>query len=94
MIKVNCLKKVNSFLHKHPAMPLPNSTSPSEFTETLHDFFIGKIDNIRKEFSDTEVGCFDFDEAVISTTLSRFRLLDTNEVKSYDKKSLQTNLAV
>ena len=39
-------------------MILPNSTSPSEFTETLNDSFIGKIDNIRKEFSDTEVGCF------------------------------------
>ncbi len=79
-------KKVNSLLHKNQSLQLPNEVSASEFSDKLNNFFVDKIDKIRSEFPDTPTDCFGFDENVVESTLSTFRLLGVEDVKSMIKK--------
>ena len=79
-------KKVKTLLHKNDALQLPSSVTASEFSNDLNNFFVEKIEKIRNEFSDTQRNCFDFDENIIESTLSTFRPLDEEHVRTMIKK--------
>ena len=62
------VKCVKNLLHQQTTQKLPDNQSPKEFCDSLNNFFITKIDNIRKDFADTPE-CLK--QAIVSSILKK-----------------------
>ena len=86
MIRVHFLRKSAHFSTKTPRYSY-QTQFPHPISQTNSIFSLKKLKKIRSEFSDTTANSLDFDENVVESTLSTFRLLKEDEVRSMIKKS-------
>ena len=79
-------KCVKHLLHQQTTQKLPDNQSPKEFCDSLNNFFITEIDNIRKDFADTPE-CQDYDNCSVDNILTQFTPLSLDKIANLVKNS-------
>lgn len=79
-------QKFNSILHRTKENPMPETKTQSEVCNSLGNYFITKIDDIRSSFVDSEE-CYIYDGLKIDCSFSKFHELTESEVEKLIKSS-------